>query len=663
MSTIGVVPHTMSSPRVARPQSADSVRLALRRGREHRRWRARVADVLEAAALLTLVVVVVQFFLGGGSHALLDGSAGDRLVGVGRVVGLVAMDLLLIQLLLAARVPWVDRAYGMDRALKAHRVLGRVTVPLVIVHVGAIVLGYAVREGSTGVGGALRQFLSLVTGGDDLLMATVSTTLLVVIAVTSVSIARKRLSYEWWHAVHLTAYAAVILAVPHELSIGSDFTASSWATAYWWTLFAVVAASVLWWRFLLPVWRTLRHDLRVTKVVREGDDVWSVIVQGRGLSHLPLRAGQYLNWRFVTPGLFLAAHPWSVSRRPDGHTLRITVRGLGDHSAALAHLRRGTRVLVEGPYGAFTTQSRTRRRVLLIAAGIGVTPVRAILEELVVERHAAAGDVTVLYRAAEPSQMPLLDEISRLTTAGGHTLVPLIGPRAQGSWLPPLGDGSSSGRGARGVTGSDTERLRALVPEVARHEVYLCGPGPWMYVGAQGTSRRRCARQAHPRREVQLVRKATSVIVGLTSAGGSRGLVGCWSDAGQACSRERSAPGRGRAAARLGDVLGEGLVGQLPSPGQGQLAHAVRWTHRDTRPDAYGCACARSGVGLGGRRRGRHPVRGGAGQGQLHGQEDHQRARRAPDRQLPDVRLRSAPRPRRSCGRRRWPPSRRRSTS
>ncbi|MCU1537366.1 MAG: oxidoreductase, partial [Humibacillus sp.] len=133
MSTIGVVSPTLSSRRTTRPASPERVRVALRRGRAHRRWRARVADVLEALALLTLVAVVVQFFLGGGSHALLSGGAGDRLVGVGRIVGLVAMDLLLLQLLLAARVPWVDRAYGMDRALKAHRVLGRVTVPLVLV--------------------------------------------------------------------------------------------------------------------------------------------------------------------------------------------------------------------------------------------------------------------------------------------------------------------------------------------------------------------------------------------------------------------------------------------------------------------------------------------------------------------------------------------------
>jgi predicted ferric reductase len=474
----------VSSRRRAAPASPDRVRLALRRGREHRRWRARVADLLEATALLSLVLVLVQFLLGGGSHALLSGGPGDRLVGLGRLVGLVAMDLLLLQLLLAARVPWVDRAYGLDRALKAHRVLGRVTVPLVLVHIGAIALGYAARDGSGGPVGALRQVLTLTTSDDDLLLSAIAAALLVVIAVTSVSIARRRLSYEWWHAVHLTAYAAVVLAVPHELSIGSDFTTSVWASTYWWALFVIVTASVLWWRLLLPVLRSLRHDLRVTKVVHESDDVWSVIVQGRDLARLPVRSGQFLNWRFVSPGLLLAAHPWSVSRRPDGHTLRITVRGLGDHSAALARLRRGTRVLVEGPYGAFTTQARTRRRVLLIAAGIGVTPVRAILEELVVERHAVPGDVTVLYRADDASALPLMDELARLTTTGGHALRPLVGLPVRGSWLPAPADGAASALAStapgRATAPSDRQRLLALVPDAALHEVYLCGPTAWM---------------------------------------------------------------------------------------------------------------------------------------------------------------------------------------
>jgi len=469
----------MTSRNAARPRPNERVRRALRRGVEFRRWRHRVADLLEALAIGTLMLVVAQFLLGGGSHDLLSGDAGARLTAIGRLTGLVAMDLLLLQLVLAARVPWVDRVYGMDRALKAHRVLGRVTVPLVLVHVGTIVVGYAIGDGRTGVFGSLRELLKMVTGGGDLLLAALSTAALVAITGTSVQIARRRMSYEWWHVVHLTAYAATVLAIPHELSLGSDFTASAWTRAYWWTLWVVVAASVLWWRLLLPVVRSTRHGLRVTEVVEESDGVWSVVMRGRHLDRLEVRAGQFFNWRFVTPRLLLAAHPWSLSAAPDGRTLRITIRGLGDHSSAIANLRPGTYVLVEGPYGAFTTEARVRRKVLLLAAGIGVTPVRALLEELVTERHALPGDVTIVYRANDPSQLPLHDELEALVELADHHLATLVGPPVPGSSLPE----------GVGGNGSDAERLRRLVPDLAQHEVYLCGPPQWMSLVHQAVRR------------------------------------------------------------------------------------------------------------------------------------------------------------------------------
>ncbi len=443
--------------------------VAGRTGLSERRWRARVGDILEVTALAGLVLVVVLFLRDGGSLDLSTGPWPDRMVAVGRVTGLVAVNLLLLQLLLAARLPWVDRVYGNDRALKAHRVLGRVTVPLVLVHVETLVVGYAARDGlSSWTGWAVEPF-RMLHDVPDLLTANVATALLVVIAVTSVRAAIRAVGYERWHLVHLTAYAAVALAVPHQLSTGSDLTTSPTVRVYWLALYAATAGAVIWWRVAVPVVRSLRHRLRVDQVVMEGPDTWSLWVSGRNLDQLDARAGQYLNWRFVAPGLWAFAHPWSLSRRPDGHRLRLTVRDLGDHSRALAELRPGTHVLIEGPYGAFTTLQRTRRRVLLIAAGIGVTPVRALLEEIVRDRAAEPGDVTVLYRADSEDQLVLRDEIVTLARRGGHDSRLLTGPPVPGSWLPA---------GLRGT--DDADRLRRLVGDPRSHDVYVCGPPGWM---------------------------------------------------------------------------------------------------------------------------------------------------------------------------------------
>jgi predicted ferric reductase len=442
---------------------------ALRRGMRHRRWQARTGDLLEFLALASLCAVVVQFLRMGGSHDLLAANSATRLIAVGRVTGLVSADLILIQLLLSARLPWVDRVYGMDRALKAHRILGRITVPLVLVHVEALVLGYAMRDGlSAWVGWAVEPF-RMLTGVPDMLTAAAATALLVLIAVTSVRAAKQAMGYERWHFVHAGAYAAVALSLPHQLSIGSDLTRTPWAKTYWVLLYAAVAASVVWWRALVPVARTLRHDVRVVRVVEEAPGTWSIWLRGRDLDRLPARAGQYLGWRFLAPGLWTTAHPWSLSSMPDGRHLRVTVRDLGDHSRRVARLRPGTRALIEGPYGGFTTRSRTRSRVLLVAAGVGITPVRAILEELVRTRSAPSGHVTLVYRADHEEQLALRAELERLADAGGHRLVFLVGPPVRGSWLPAGMPG-----------GDDAARLASVVPHLASHEAYLCGPAPWM---------------------------------------------------------------------------------------------------------------------------------------------------------------------------------------
>ncbi len=460
------VSRTRSAP--AAPAAGPDPAWVPAHGRWHRRWRARRADLLEAAAVGSVVVVTAAFLARGGAAGLHSSAA--MLIAVGQVVGLVVTDLLLIQMLLASRVPWVDRVYGMDRALKAHRILGRVTVPLILVHAGAIAAGYAARDSLPARTAWLVEPWRMLTGVPDMLTATIATGLFVVIAITSVRLARNAMGYERWHLVHVTAYAAVALSIPHQLSDGSDIAGHPWERTYWLGLYILTAGSLVWWRLLVPVFRTLRHAPYVERVVPEAPGVWSVWIRGRRLDRIGARAGQFFNWRFLTRGMLLAAHPWSLSAQPGATRLRITVRELGDHSERLQHLRPGTRVLIEGPYGAFTTERRQRRRVALLAAGIGITPVRALAEELCAGRGSSPGDVTLIYRADAADQLALGAELARLAEQTGLRLHLLVGPPVPRSWLP-----ASTARG-----GTDGQALAALVPELRHHDVYVCGPQRWM---------------------------------------------------------------------------------------------------------------------------------------------------------------------------------------
>lgn len=429
-----------------------------------------------------MLVVVALWVAGGGVQGL--SSLAEGLTSLGRVTGLVASDLLLIQVLLMARIPLVERSYGQDDLARRHRLVGFTSFTLMLAHVVLVTLGYTASS-PAGLWGTIVDFVVNYPG---MLLAVAGTAALVAVVVTSVKAARRRLRYESWHLIHLYAYLGAGLALPHQLWTGKEFLTSPVATAFWWGLYAAAAGSVLLFRLGLPLYRSLRHRLVVTGVRRESETVTTVTISGRHLDRLPVQAGQFLQWRFLDGPGFMRAHPYSLSAAPDGRTLRITAAHLGDGSARLAGLRPGTRVMVEGPYGRLHQGVRTRRKVLLMASGIGITPMRALLEDL----HQQPGDVTLVYRTRDHESAVLREELVDLATRNGARLFIVAGPRVPGraSWLPQAA-----------AHLSDEEGLRQLVPDVAHHDVFLCGSPGWMAAAEEA------ARAAGvPRRHIHLER-------------------------------------------------------------------------------------------------------------------------------------------------------------
>jgi predicted ferric reductase len=413
------------------------------------------------------VVVVALWLRGRGFQDL--GGVWSGFSSAGRLTGLISADLLLVQVLLMARVPWIERAYGQDRLARWHRLVGFTSFNLMLAHIVLITVGYA----GTARASVLGEAWVLVTTYPGMLLATAGTAALVMVVVTSVRAARARLRYESWHLLHLYAYLGVGLALPHQLWTGTDFTASAAATAYWWTVYGLAAGAVVVFRLGLPVWRSLRHRLEVAAVVPEAPGVYSVYLRGRHLHRLRVRAGQFFQWRFLTGPGWSRAHPYSLSAAPLTDLLRITVKDLGDGSGQVAALHPGTKVLIEGPYGQLTGERRTGRKVTMIASGVGITPLRALLEAL----PYAPGDVALLYRARTPDALVFRAELEAIAEARGVRVQYLVGPRGRDrSWLP---DG----------WGDDAVGLRHLVPDIAEHDVYICGPDGWM-AAVQSAARR-----------------------------------------------------------------------------------------------------------------------------------------------------------------------------
>lgn len=421
-------------------------------------WWAAAAGALTWASLL----VVAGLWLTNGGVTDVTGIA-DAWTSLGRLTGLLAADLLLIQVLLMARIPFVEKAFGQDQLAAVHRTVGFGSVALLLAHVLMIIVGYS---GAT-LGALWPTTTQMVLTMPAMILALVGTVFLLLVVVTSVRAARAKLRYESWHLMHLYAYLGCFLALPHQIWTGKDFLSSPLATAYWWTLWGAAVAAVLTYRVGLPLLRNRRHRLVVADVAPAGGNVTTVTITGRDLHRLPAAGGQFFQWRFLDGPGWTRAHPYSVSAAPDGHQLQISVAAVGDGTRRLATMRPGTPVLIEGPYGRLHEGVRTRQRVLLLAAGIGVAPLKALLESL----HAGPGDVTLIYRVSDVDSAPLLAEVEASAAARGARLVLLDGhrPTDRPSWLP-----------ATWAHLSDAAALRHLVPDVADHDVFICGGAAWM---------------------------------------------------------------------------------------------------------------------------------------------------------------------------------------
>ena len=246
------------------------------------------------AVWLSLLLVTYWWDAGGGVTDLSDWASGLR--SVGRLTGLWAANLLLFQVLMMSRLPPLEHAFGRDRLARSHRLIGLLSFTVMLVHIVTIIIGYASAQWTD----VPATTWDLVTRYGGMLLAVAGTACLIMVVLTSVKAARRRLRYESWHLLHLYAYLGVGLAIPHQLWTGQEFLRSPAATVYWWTLWAAAAVAVLVWRVALRLWRSLRHGLRVTTVVRESSDVVSVYLTGRRLDRLPVRAGQFFNVRFLT---------------------------------------------------------------------------------------------------------------------------------------------------------------------------------------------------------------------------------------------------------------------------------------------------------------------------------------------------------------------------
>jgi predicted ferric reductase len=372
----------------------------------------------------------------------------SQIITASRFFALTGSYLSIIGILLIARISWIENVLGHDRLVTWHRKAMPFALYFISLHVLLVILGYAgldqMRIGS--------ETWTMITTYPWMLPATLGFALLLIAGISSYRIYRNSISYETWWIIHLYTYLGVALSFMHQILTGAMFISHPLARYYWIALYSMVVVAILYWRILIPLIRSIRHQLRVEKVVSEGPGVVSIYITGRDIYSLNAQGGQFFSWRFLQKELWFQSHPYSLSASPTDDSLRITVKALGDSSSTLANLVPGTRVFVEGPYGIFKASSARRgRQIVLIGGGVGITPLRAIMEEF-----PSNTKIDILYRASSESELVLrkeLDEIASKVGAKVHYLV-----------------------GSRSTHTMSYEYLKEILPNFQDAEVFVCGP-------------------------------------------------------------------------------------------------------------------------------------------------------------------------------------------
>jgi predicted ferric reductase len=388
------------------------------------------------------------------SGALISsGTPGSWLVALGRLAGLLGGSVVLLQVALVSRLPWVEPFLGCDRLYRLHRSVGVVATPLLLSHPVLLTLGYARRYEVS----LSRQFVDFATSWPYARPAIAGIVIILLTVASSMPPIRRRLTYDMWHGGHLAMYLAIGLVSLHQAS-GTEMLRQRWWGRYWVALHLVVIGAFVVFRAVRPVCKFAQHRFRIDRIVSESDDVTSVYLTGRRLERFSFRAGQYANVAFLTKAQWVP-HPFSFSAAPNGRFLRISIKAVGDFTRRIRQLAPGSLVMLEGPLGAFTTGGAIGRKYLMVAGGIGITPIRALIESLAV----CNCDVVLMYAVQTVNDLVFAAELRALTPRCHFIL----------SQAFTANNGYERGR-------IDRAMIERLVPDVHEREAFVCGPPPMM---------------------------------------------------------------------------------------------------------------------------------------------------------------------------------------
>ncbi|MGY6548441.1 MAG: ferredoxin reductase family protein [Roseinatronobacter sp.] len=453
-SSLPAPPPDSANPHHARSDAAHDAAYQAALAHQHRLDRTPTVWAHATALLLLGLLAVASPFL---VLRLTDPPPSGSLIWTFSMgIGFGGLGLAALQFALAGRLRWVTHPFGADIVIVAHRYLSWGAVALMLGHFALIYLFYPDLLDTlnpleapwqmTAGRGALLCFMALI--------------------VTSELRKFLRLRHEVWRSVHLAlALIGMGLAIAHIMGAG-NLTDTPAKQALWLGATLGFLAVIVHTHLLRPLWAR-RNPWRVVANRKERGDVHTLELapEGRALSRW--KPGQFA-WLKVDRSPFsLIEHPFTISNAPEqGPNIAVSIKPLGDHSAALAQTPIGARAHIDGPYGAFSIDRHAQAPgFVMIAGGVGITPLMANLHAL--DARADPRPIFLIHGSATWDDASFREELEDIATrlALRVIAVPETPPE---DWSGPHGR-------------IDRALLAQCLPEATRRWPHLlCGPKPML---------------------------------------------------------------------------------------------------------------------------------------------------------------------------------------
>jgi predicted ferric reductase len=369
-----------------------------------------------------------------------------------RLAGLVGFTLMSFQFILSARLPFIERTFGQDKLMVAHRTAGISSLIVLFAHGPLYLIDRISLEG--GLFLQLPQELPIVSGS-------LGFTLLLFLGIGAAFRAALRIPYDLWKTMHKLTYFLYPMLFIHAMLLGGTIRSSIVVYIQFLLMFALVLVSWVW-RLSLGI-RARRQPYMLSAVRNLNRNVHEFSFAGPEMNHRP---GQFAFLTLVKDGKRQPAHPFTISSSPLQKDLTFTIKESGDFTAEIPSLPPGTEAYIEGPYGRFSyTNIPDKASLLFIAGGVGITPMLSMLR--ILQTDDPDRPVLLLWGNRTPEDVFLKEELDDIQKAMKHLRLIHVFSESRGE---------VSGYGEHAFGFIDAGVINEYIEKVEDWETFVCGP-------------------------------------------------------------------------------------------------------------------------------------------------------------------------------------------